>query len=253
MQLRDYNLIDNTPLAAGYGLLSLTPLDGGEPPETAPGQFVNIDTGARGVMLRRPISVCDIDAPRRVMYLLVRRAGAGTSALLDALPGTPLSLVGPLGHGFDMNVAGPVLLVGGGVGVAPLLYYGRLLAERGVEVKFLLGARSRDGLLLLERFAQHGPVATTTEDGSHGLKGMVTDHPWLQNPVGAVACCGPSPMMRAVARRAASAGVPCQVSLENVMACGVGACLCCVEKTVRGNVCVCKEGPVFTTDQLTWA
>ncbi|MDE6509571.1 MAG: dihydroorotate dehydrogenase electron transfer subunit, partial [Muribaculaceae bacterium] len=92
----------------------------------------------------------------------------------------------------------------------------------------------------------------TTDDGSLGHRGVVTTHPRLQRPVSHSFCCGPAPMMKAVAAAAAKLGASCQVSLENMMACGIGACLCCVEKTVRGNVCVCTEGPVFNINQLTW-
>lgn len=253
MELRDYNLIDNVPLADGYGLMTMTPLDGGELPRIEPGQFVQVQTGAKGVLLRRPISICCFDPKTRTLELLVRRAGAGTAALLDMLPGTPVSLVGPLGRPFSMAHEGSdVLLVGGGVGVAPLLCYGQVLACHGAKVHFLLGARTHEGLLLLPRFRQTGEVEVTTEDGSEGLRGMVTAHPWMSRRWDRVACCGPAPMMKAVARQARATDSPCEVSLENMMACGVGACLCCVEKTVRGNVCVCREGPVFPTTDLLW-
>ena len=104
----------------------------------------------------------------------------------------------------------------------------------------------------LERFKELGEVYVTTDDGSAGVKGVVTAHPRMQQPSDMVYCCGPKPMMVAVSAAAARVASPCEVSLENMMACGLGACLCCVEKTVRGNVCVCTEGPVFNSTQLTW-
>ena len=145
------------------------------------------------------------------------------------------------------------LLVGGGVGVAPLLYLGMKLKEMGVTPTFLLGSRTENELMQIDEFKKYGPVYITTENGAVGEKGYVTQHSVLaNNKFSQVYTCGPKPMMMAVARWAKSANVPCEVSLENKMACGVGACLCCVEDTKEGNVCVCKEGPVFSIDKLSW-
>ena len=119
---------------------------------------------------------------------------------------------------------------------------------------FLLGGRTADDLMQLDLFEQYGRVYVTTEDASKGEKGFVTNHSILsKEQFDSVSTCGPKPMMVAVARWAASAGVPCEASLENLMACGLGACLCCVEKMADGhNLCVCKEGPVFKTEKLSW-
>jgi len=145
------------------------------------------------------------------------------------------------------------LLVGGGVGVAPLLYMGAEMAHRGNEPTFLLGARTARDLLMIDIFKRYGRVYITTEDGSEGEKGFVTDHSLLQKErFSSIATCGPTPMMKAVAAFARKADTECEVSLENLMACGLGACLCCVEKTTEGNVCVCKEGPVFNIRKLLW-
>ena len=154
-----------------------------------------------------------------------------------------------------------VLLAGGGVGVAPLLYLGKVLKEQGVESTFLLGARSAKDLLMLSEFEKYGRVLVTTEDGSMGEKGFVTNHSVLQQETfDLIQVCGPTPMMKAVARYAHEKGIACEVSLENLMACGLGACLCCVEKVKTSpdyqspttNVCVCKEGPVFNINRLLW-
>ena len=146
-----------------------------------------------------------------------------------------------------------VLLVGGGVGVAPLLYFGKQLKDRGMEPTFLLGASSAKDLLMLEEFEKYGRVFVTTEDGTAGEKGFVTQHSLLQKEsFDQISTCGPKPMMVAVARFARKEGVFCEASLENLMACGLGACLCCVEKTTEGNLCVCKEGPVFDVKRLMW-
>ena len=157
-----------------------------------------------------------------------------------------------------MNASGEagkrLLLVGGGVGTAPLLYYGMRLRELGGEPTFLLGGKSAKDLLQLDEFEKYGRVFVTTEDGSAGERGFVTQHSVLERETfNRVATCGPKPMMMAVARYAEKAGTECEASLENLMACGLGACLCCVERNNEGhNVCVCKEGPVFNVKQLTW-
>ena len=130
---------------------------------------------------------------------------------------------------------------------------GAQMREQGIEPTFLLGARTQADLLMLDEFKKYGRVFTTTEDGSAGEKGFVTNHSILQQEqFDRISTCGPTPMMKAVARLAREKGIDCEVSLENLMACGVGACLCCVEKTTEGNLCVCKEGPVFNINRLLW-
>lgn len=169
--------------------------------------------------------------------------------------GDKLNVVMPLGKGFTMPSSGDekVLLVGGGVGTAPLLFMGKEMVKLGCRPTFLLGGRSAGDLMQLDMFRALGDVYITTEDASEGEKGFVTQHSVLQREhFDRIATCGPKPMMVAVARYARSKGIPCEVSLENMMACGVGACLCCVENTTEGHLCVCKEGPVFNTNRLLW-
>jgi dihydroorotate dehydrogenase electron transfer subunit len=168
--------------------------------------------------------------------------------------GDTLNCVLPLGNGFTMpsEKNEKILLVGGGVGVAPLLYMGAEMKRMGCEPTFLLGARKASDLLMLDLFRQYGRVFVTTEDGSEGEKGFVTNHSVLNEKFDRISTCGPKPMMVAVAKYAAKANVDCEASLENMMACGVGACLCCVEKTTEGHLCVCKEGPVFNINRLLW-
>ena len=135
----------------------------------------------------------------------------------------------------------------------PLLYMGQEMAAKGCKPTFLLGARSAGDLLQLDHFRSQGDVYLTTEDGSVGERGFVTQHSiWQQASFDRICTCGPKPMMIAVARLAREKGIPCEASLENLMACGLGACLCCVEDTTDGNVCVCKEGPVFSIEKLKW-
>lgn len=237
-----------------YVLLKLT--DNEPLPDVLPGQFVEVKVeGSPNTFLRRPISINYYNKETNQLWLLVAMVGEGTRTLGQLKAGDKLNLVFPLGNGFSpvQKSGETVLLVGGGVGVAPLLQYGRYLVENGAKPVFLLGARSSKDLLELDLFRQVGDVYITTEDASEGEKGFVTQHSILQNmKFDRISVCGPKPMMVSVARYAKQTSTPCEVSLENMMACGLGACLCCVEKTVKGNVCVCKEGPVFDIDQLTW-
>lgn len=134
-----------------------------------------------------------------------------------------------------------------------MLYYGRIIKERGGKPIFLLGYRTKTDIIQIKEFARYGEVFITTEDGTTGERGFVTQHSVLKNmSFDHIATCGPKPMMVAVAHYAKHVKVSCEVSLENMMACGLGACLCCVEKTIDGNVCVCKEGPVFDVRRLSW-
>ena len=234
-----------------YVLLRLT--DNNSLPEMLPAQFVEIKVeGSPNTYLRRPISIHYVDRENNELWLLVATIGDGTKAMAALMPGEKMNVVLPLGNGFTI-AGGKTLLVGGGVGVAPLLYAGKAIKELGGEPVFLLGARTRKDLLELEKFREIGRVFLTTEDGSEGERGFVTNHSiWHQESFDRIEVCGPKPMMVAVSRLARELSVPCEVSLENMMACGLGACLCCVEDTVDGHVCVCTEGPVFDIEKLKW-
>lgn len=225
-------------------------------PEMLPGQFVEVRVdNSPSTFLRRPISINNVDYDRNELWLLVAAVGDGTRQLQKLQKGDRLNCMLPLGNSFTMptDSTQKVLLVGGGVGVAPLLYFGKRIKAMGGEPTFLLGARSAKDVLERELFEQVGRVFITTEDGSEGEKGFVTNHSVLaQEHFDRISTCGPKPMMMAVARYAFKNDIECEVSLENKMACGVGACLCCVEKTVEGNKCVCKEGPVMNIKKLTW-
>lgn len=257
-RLQSLRIKQITPLPADYFLLALEPRDGENFPEQiTPGQFVEIQSPDKSVMLRRPISIHFVDRAEKTLLLLIRAVGAGTKAICTLKEGDALSLLWPLGNGFSSSVEQRqrVVLVGGGVGVAPLLYQAALLNELGAEVVMVYGARSAQELVVADAFKPYAELEICTDDGSRGVHGLVTQAPALTseiNKAAMVQCCGPAPMMKAVARICKAADVPCEVSLENMMACGLGACLCCVEKTVRGNVCVCTEGPVFNINELTW-
>ena len=226
-------------------------------PEMIPGQFVEarVDDSPK-TFLRRPISIHYIDKGKNELWLLIQVIGEGTRRLSKLVPGEPLNVILPLGNGFSapqLKDDAHLLLIGGGIGIAPLLFLGDTLKSIGFKPEFLLGARSKAHILQLEAFENIGKVYITTEDHSLGEKGFVTDHPILHTKkIQMIYTCGPVQMMMAVAKFATSSGIDCEVSLENKMACGIGACLCCVENTVKGNVCVCTEGPVFNINELTW-
>ena len=217
-----------------------------------PGQFVQVAVPGGLVLLRRPISICNVLPEQRELWLLIARVGTGTSVLTQLPDGTELSLLLPLGNTFPSEGVEHPLLVGGGVGIAPMLYLARAFAARGLRPSILLGGRTAAHIVLREHFEALGDVYYTTDDGSDGLKGRVTDHPILsEGAFDRIYTCGPKVMMLAVARVAEARGIPCFVSLENTMACGIGACLCCVEDLVdQGNTCVCTEGPVFDSRLL---
>lgn len=250
----DLDVVDSVHLREGYVLLKLT--DSSPLPPMLPGQFAELKVeGSETTFLRRPISINYVDEEKNEVWFLIHEVGDGTRKLGELSKGGKLNVVMPLGNGFTMPETPDerVLLVGGGVGTAPLLYMGKKMAEAGCRPTFLLGGRSTADLLQLEMFRALGDVYVTTEDGSMGEKGFVTQHSLLSREhFDRIATCGPKPMMMAVARYARAAGSSCEVSLENMMACGLGACLCCVEKTVEGHVCVCKEGPVFNINKLLW-
>lgn len=251
----DLRVRETVKVSGKHVLLKLT--HDSKLPEMVPGQFVEVRIdGSATTMLRRPISINFVDYAANELWLLVAAIGDGTRWLAEGVKaGDAVNCVLPLGNGFTMPESADekFLLVGGGVGVAPLLYMGERIKAMGGEPTFLLGARTKNDLLMLDEFEKYGRVFVTTEDGSMGEQGFVTNHSLLQKETfSMISTCGPKPMMMAVARYAVKADVECEVSLENMMACGLGACLCCVEKTVSGNLCVCKDGPVLNIKKLLW-
>lgn len=249
----DLSLRKIEAIGSRYCLLTLSsdmPL-----PDVKAGQFVEVLVeNSPKTFLRRPISIHRFSRKRNEIELLVAVVGDGTHALASLKAGDKLNCVLPLGKGFTLPSSKDehILLVGGGVGIAPLLLFGEKIVAKGGVPEFLLGGKSATDIPRLDVFQSIGNVNVTTEDGSLGTQGFVTHHPVLNERFDRIACCGPKPMMVAVAKYAKARDTECEVSLENLMACGLGACLCCVEKTVRGNVCVCKEGPVFNINDLLW-
>ncbi len=253
--VRDLYVTENIRLHKNYVLIKLT--DNVPLPEMQPGQFAEIRVdNSPATFLRRPISINYVDRERNEVWFLIQVVGEGTRHLANAKKGDIINVVFPLGKGFSIfsDTSKNTLLIGGGVGTAPMLYLGEQLRLKGFHPTFLLGARSANDLLQLEEFEKYGTVYVTTEDGSRGEKGYVTQHTILtEKHFDMIYTCGPKPMMVSVAKYAKEHAIECEVSLENHMACGVGACLCCVENLKEeGNVCVCKEGPVFNIKRLLW-
>lgn len=244
----------NSRLNDQYFLLILThtaPL-----PEMLPGQFVEVRVdNSPTTFLRRPISINFFDKENNELWLLIQKVGDGTRKLGELKPNDSVNLILPLGNSFSLPQShdAKLLLVGGGVGIAPMLFWGAKLKEMGFKPIFLMGGRSEANLLQLDEFKKYGELYCTTEDGSVGEKGFVTNHSILTDiNFDAIYTCGPTPMMKAVAAYAQKNNVVCEVSLENTMACGIGTCLCCVTDSVDGHVCVCTEGPVFNITKLKW-
>ena len=251
-QITDFKLVEKQD----FGRSVLLRLRAEQPlPEIMPGQFVQVRIdGSPSTYLRRPVSIHDVDFMRNEITLLVQQVGEGTRRLASAKMGDIINMILPLGNGFSFPERGEkCLLVGGGIGIAPLYYFAKMLNEKGIRPTLLLGGKSELDLLRLADYQKLGETYVTTENGSLGEKGFVTMHSlWEQQSFDKIYVCGPKPMMKAVAKLAAEKNTWCEVSLENLMACGLGACLCCVEDTVDGHVCVCKEGPVFNTRRLKW-
>jgi dihydroorotate dehydrogenase electron transfer subunit len=250
----DLVVSENIQLNDNYVLLKMTAPT--ELPDMLPGQFAELEVeGSSKTFLRRPISINFIDKDNNEVWFLIQLVGDGTRHLAAVKRGQTINVILPLGNSFTMpeNASERLLLVGGGVGTAPMLFLGEQLSKKGFTPNFLLGARSQNDLLQLDEFTQYGNVFTTTEDGSMGEKGYVTQHSLLSTQIfNKIYTCGPKPMMMAVAKYAKTNNIECEVSLENTMACGFGVCLCCVENTTEGHICVCKEGPVFNIKKLLW-
>lgn len=255
-KMLDMVIVENSQLNNNYCLLKLTSLDGEILPDSQPGQFVEVKVDSSpSTFLRRPISVNFFDRENNQLWLLIQVIGDGTRKMSQYKKGDVVNIIYPLGNSFSFPKSkdSKILLVGGGVGIAPMLYWGAVLCKQGYKPKFLLGARSQSDLLQLDEFSKYGDFHCTTEDASFGEIGYVTDHSILKDSEFTnIYTCGPKSMMMAVARYAHQHGIECEVSLENTMACGFGTCLCCVENTKKGNVCVCTEGPVFNIKDLKW-
>ena len=231
-----------------------------------PGQFLNVKIeGNSELLLRRPFSIHRVSGQK--VEILYEVLGKGTQELSGKKAGEYLDIIGPLGNGFDCCQLSAVscqpILVAGGMGVAPLIFLAEKLAQckaKGAQPKIsvLIGARGKGDILCEKEFKKLGcQVEIATDDGSRGFKGKVTG--LLSDMLSTVDCglsaiyaCGPRPMLQEVSRISARRGIPAQVSLEEHMACGIGACLGCAVNTSEGFKRVCKEGPVFKAEDIIW-
>ncbi len=212
---------------------------------TKPGQFVNIKLD--GLYLRRPISVCD--AEPGVLTLIYKVVGKGTEQMRDMTEGT-LDILSSLGNGYDLSLTGKKpLLIGGGVGVPPLYMLAKELRNEGKEVSVILGFNTKDEVFYEEEFKALGcKVYVTTVDGSYGIKGFVTEA--MKDIEYTHFCtCGPEPMLKAVYNASATSG---QLSFEERMGCGFGACMGCSCKTLTGFKRICKDGPIMMKEEILW-
>ena len=213
---------------------------------TAPGQFVNIQLD--GLFLRRPISVCDVQGD--ILTIVYKVVGKGTLALSKMTSGS-LDILTGLGNGYDLTLAGekPVLL-GGGVGVPPMYLLAKKLLAMGKSVQVILGFNTKEEIFYEEQFKALGcQVTVTTVDGSYGMKGFVTDA-LKEMDYTYFYTCGPEPMLKAVYRASTTSG---QMSFEERMGCGFGACMGCSCKTLTGYKRICKDGPVMKKEEILWA
>jgi dihydroorotate dehydrogenase electron transfer subunit len=252
-RIEDFKVIDNKRINNDFFVLEL--LSRVKLPELKPGQFAQVRVdGSPDTFLRRPLSIHDVDYEKNTIKFLIQIAGKGTETLSKLRKSDIINIIYPLGNSFKLPDSGEkVLLVGGGCGIAPLLYLGKYLKTNGNIPDILLGFRNKERIIEYEEYLGIGKVFVTTEDGSEGEKGFVTEHSILSvYKYDRIYCCGPDSMMKAVAKYSRKSNAECEVSLENLMACGIGACLCCIVDTVKGNVCTCIDGPVFNKNDLKW-
>ena len=253
-RIEDFTVIQHHWLNENTFLIELK--SSGQLPVILPGNFAQIQiNNTPGVFLRRPFSIYNADYKNNTLTFFIKIVGKGSRELGLLKPGDITSIIYPLGNTFSLPDKDKVLIVGGGSGIAPFLLLGKSFSEHQKKTTFLIGGQSKQDIMLTGTFKKYGDVLITTEDGSLGEKGLVTDHSVFNNNnfgYDMIYTCGPDPMMKAVANIARNKNIPCEASLENIMACGFGACLCCVVETTSGNKCVCTEGPVFNINDLAW-
>lgn len=249
-------ILANKKLAQDYFKLSLLSMR--IPIAAVPGQFVQIRVSdAPFPFLRRPLGIHRIGSKR--FEVLCKVVGRGTEILSQRKPGGYLDIIGPLGNGFDLKPKTYNLrpiLVAGGMGVAPLVFLAEKLLNR--KILILLGAKTKSEILCEGEFRRLGcKVEVSTDEGSKGFKGKVTELlrgllSTMNNELSTIYACGPRPMLKEIATISKEHNIPAQVSLEEHMACGIGACLGCVVNTKEGFQRVCKEGPVFDSEEIIW-
>lgn len=254
-RLHDFTVVSNENIADGvFSLVISAPRLAGS---LKPGQFVNLAVPGNAMsLLRIPLSFASADADKGTVEIWYAVVGEGTERLSQMQPGSTSTLLGPGGHGWTVpEGCKKALLVGGGIGVPPVLCLARDLASSGIAFDVCVGAASADSMVGVEEFnaAGAGKVLVATDDGSAGYHGFCTDPAAELLAAGGydyVATCGPSPMMKMVAASAADAGAFCEASLERMMSCGFGACATCAVETVDGMKGACMCGPVFDASKV---
>ncbi len=238
-----FEIMENIPLTANVFKMRLA---GDTSDITRPGQFVNIKLDH--FYLRRPISVCDCEEGS--LTLIYKVVGGGTKAMSNMLPGEKLDILSGLGNGYDTHLTGErPLLIGGGVGVPPLYMLAKKLIEEGKRVSVILGFNAADEVFYEDEFKVLGcTVSVTTVDGTYGIKGYVTEE--MKNKDYTYFCaCGPEAMLKAVYTESNTSG---QLSFEERMGCGFGACMGCSCKTLTGGKRICKDGPILVKEEILW-
>jgi len=244
-------IVSNTPVMPGACLMWL------EAPEIAsvvqPGQFVMAKCGGDN-LLRRPFSIHQVNNGKTSLALLFSVVGKGTQGLSEQKEGSLIDLLGPLGNGFSINsTSRNLLLIAGGIGIAPLCFPAQVTLDQGYSITLLLGAATRAQLFPNHLIPSSVKCITATEDGSTGKRGMITDLiPEYINWADQVFACGPGPMYRTMAKMPELRDKPVQISLEVRMGCGFGVCYGCTVKTKAGFKQVCKDGPIFSLDDILW-
>lgn len=236
----------------GTGIYSLVLMAEPIAKQAVAGQFISVYSADGSKLLPRPISLCDIDKEKGTLRLVYRVVGAGTKEFSDLAAGDSVDILGPLGNGFIQEKK-KAILIGGGIGIPPML---ELAKELDCEKSIVLGYR--DEIFLKEEFEQYGTCYVSSEDGEHGVKGNVIDAIKEYGVEGDIIyACGPTPMLRGIKAYALEHGITCQVSMEERMACGIGACLACVCRTkdvddhsMVHNRRICKDGPVFYAEEV---
>ena len=257
MQQFKAKILSNQKIAPDHFILSFKTPDA-MAKKVKPGQFFKIKVNnSNKPLLRRPFSVYKIGNNKiEILYKIV---GEATRILSTKKSGNILDILGPLGNGFDAGLFGPAILVGGGHGVAPLVELAKKFANHSTKPAVFIGARTKKHIVCDKDLKKLGAqVRVITEDGSKGRKGLVTE--LLKNRItgknqkkpATIYACGPKPMLIAVGKLAKHYKIPCRVSLEEYMACGIGTCLGCAVKTRSGYKMVCKDGPVFDAKEIVW-
>lgn len=241
MKQGKFKIVENIPLTEDVMRMVLS---GDTSRITSPGQFVNIRL--EGFFLRRPISVCDVEGDR--LTIIYKIVGRGTKAMAE-MTGGELDLLTGLGNGYDTETSGDMpLLIGGGAGVPPMYLLARRLMEQGKKPQVILGFNTAAEVFLEEEFRNLGAdVTVTTADGSYGIRGFVTDA--MNREYSYFYACGPQPMLKAVSDASKTGG---QLSFEERMGCGFGACMGCSCETLYGSKRICKDGPVLRKEEIIW-